>query len=148
MIPIYIILRDGQPLLPKVLDGILNQDIECCIIPITSAGGTPEENRMSNWTGIKDIVHAPYFIAMDSDVVLLHHDMIRSLIRTFKNSDCDMLGVPSRKCSIGHQLFIVKTSKFSPKLEGKCCICELTKRLNFRCLYKRIQVENDRTNLL
>lgn len=133
---IYTILKDGEALMPEVLQGILNQTIECCLIPITSTCETEEKSRAKNWNRAKELCQEDIFIGMDSDVILIDKNAIEMIIAELKKKEFDMITLPTRGLGTGHQVFAVWKNKL-PELkavEGNCTICEATTKLKYKCL--------------
>jgi len=88
MIKIFTVLKDGEVLKKEVLEGILKQSVECCLIPITSKGTNvySENNRRNNVLRAIDSNTEDYFFMIDSDVVIKNTDLIKNFFDEEKNS--------------------------------------------------------------
>ena len=65
---IFIPLGVGQTIMPEVMEGILNQNIGCSIVPITSEKTDNKKNcsgNLNNWITILELVKNKTFICMD-----------------------------------------------------------------------------------
>ena len=70
MINIFVPLKDGEALMPEVMQGILSQSLGCCIVPITSKGEERflETNKVNNLLRALSLNKTDKIILMDSDV--------------------------------------------------------------------------------
>lgn len=141
---IFIVLRDGEVLMPEVIKGIAKQTEECCIIPITSEGkaGISSEiharkNRRNNLLRAVRLAK-DYFLLMDSDVVLGDENIIKEMFDNEKNSNRKIVACTTKHemitfCKyIPHSLILIKGQEienFKKFLENvkdykDCYVCE------------------------
>jgi hypothetical protein len=99
MIPIFVPMKDGEALMPEVLQGVANQSIKCCIVPITSPGEKEyrETNRTKNLLRALHLCKSGRFILMDSDVVLGNTSMIEDMMMDEENLQREIVSVTTRK---------------------------------------------------
>jgi hypothetical protein len=116
MIPIYIPLKDGEALMPEVLQGVLSQTLGCCIIPITSKGEDRflETNKVNNLLRALSLNKTDKIILMDSDVAIGNSYMIEEMLNDKANMDKEIISVTTRKekvtqCyHVPHSLMLIK----------------------------------------
>lgn len=98
MINIFVPLKDGEALMPEVMQGVLNQSIRCCIVPITSPGDTTyrETNRTKNLLRALHLNTSDRFIFMDSDVVIGNSMMVEEMLQDKLNMDKEIISVTTR----------------------------------------------------
>lgn len=138
------ILCDGQCIMPRVMEGIISQSIECCLMPITSRRDWSKDRRFNmieNWREAFRHCDEEIFIGMDSDVVLTHPKAVETLVNRLKdNKELLMTTMPSKPYSklryfkgrIDHQLFAVRRKDFPIFEELKlsdCPICQTIKKM-------------------
>jgi hypothetical protein len=128
MITIFVPLKDGEAIMPEVMNGILSQSLGCCIVPITSKGEEKyrETNRNDNILRALALNKTDKFILMDSDVAIGNPLMIEEMLNDKANMDKEIISVTTKKenitkCShIPHSLILIKGSmltKFTDYLE-------------------------------
>jgi hypothetical protein len=128
MIPIFVPLKDGEAIMPEVMQGVLTQSLGCCIIPITSKGEVVyrETNRINNLLRALALNKTDRFILMDSDVAIGNPMMIEEMLNDKTNMDKDIISVTTKKemvtkCRhIPHSLMLIKgimLTKFVDYLE-------------------------------
>lgn len=141
-------MRNGQVIMPGVIEGICRQDIPCGLVPITSKYHELNHYRfniMANWNEAFKCHNSKIFIGMDSDVVMLSPWTIRSLIQELNlNLSVTMVTCPTKeshtpdkKGTPPHSLFAIRSDELIPilsdnKLHPSCPICILTKNLQER----------------
>ena len=116
MIPIYIPLKDGESLMPEVLQGVLSQTLGCCIVPITSPGEERflETNKINNLLRALSLNKTDKIILMDSDVAIGNPLMIEEMLNDKANMDKEIISVTTRKekvtqCyHVPHSLMLIK----------------------------------------
>jgi hypothetical protein len=128
MIPIFVPLKDGEALMPEVMQGVLSQSLGCCIIPITSPGVADykETNRINNLLRALALNKTDKFILMDSDVAIGNPLMIEEMLNDKANMEKEIISVTTKKeivpkCPhIPHSLILIKglmLAKFTNFLE-------------------------------
>ena len=157
MIPIFVPMKDGQVLMPEVMRGVLNQSLKCGIVPITSTCDqeTRETNKVSNLLRALKINSNPYFIQMDSDVVLGNELMIEEMMMDHANMGKDIVLATTRKevlnqCPYSpHSLMLLKgvqlikftdfltDIKVDPEHDNKsnCSVCRFIFGKEDSCMY-------------
>ncbi|MBW8036105.1 MAG: hypothetical protein FVQ79_10870 [Planctomycetes bacterium] len=81
MIKIYTIYKLGQTIPHKVLEGVVSQTVECCLVPITQTkGGTARLNSVNNWISALEFRTDEVFFGMDGDVVMDDPKTIEKLL--------------------------------------------------------------------
>jgi len=126
MINIFIVLRDGEVLMPEVIKGIAKQTEECCVIPITSKGKAGKSfERNSRINKKNNLLRAielakDYFLLMDSDVVLDDENIIREMFDDTKNFNRNIVAVTTKneqiktcRSFIPHSLMLLKGEEIS-----------------------------------
>jgi len=140
--------------MPEVLKGIINQSIECCLIPVGSMKGTMpiEQNRLNNWNAARELCNNPIFVGMDSDVVLVNSNAIKILINELQKNEFDMITLPTKEWETEernrtpHSVFAVWKEKF-PELKPdnrelkECVVCYAIRNLKIKCFYNLRQRE-------
>ena len=83
---IYTIHRQGETIPKLVMEGIVNQSIDCSLIPISQEeGNTPRLNSVNNWIRALEYATDEPFIGMDGDVVMDDEDTIKTLLKGVEN---------------------------------------------------------------
>lgn len=131
---VYTYLREGQSLMPEVLEGIVKQIPKCCLVPVVSDGGTIEENRCQNLNKIKNMCE-DIMVVIDSDVILVDVNAIEMVVEELKGKEFDMVSLSTAGFP-GHQIFAVWKEKFPivKPITGNCEMCEVLRLLKFKCL--------------
>ncbi len=81
MIKIFTIHKQGQTIPHKVLEGIVSQTVECCLVPISQTkGNTARLNSVNNWISALEFHTDEVFVGMDGDVVMDDPDTIAALV--------------------------------------------------------------------
>ncbi len=101
-VKIYLIHAQGQTIPQKVLAGVANQSVECCIVPITQEEGkTPRLNSINNWIRALEFRTDEIFIGMDTDVVMDDRDTIKVLLD--KTKECFMSTIRTQTVQCKHE---------------------------------------------
>lgn len=140
---IHTVMANGQTLMPRVMKGILNQSVECCLMVITSRRDWTENYRrnvIANWEEAFKHYEGNIFVGMDSDVVLTNPDAIKTLIEKMEDKEIDMAIVGSKPKStynesnpraFPHQLFAIRGGKLPSfdriKTIYMCPFCQIIK---------------------
>ena len=86
MIKIFTIHKQGQTIPHKVLEGVVSQTVECCLVPISQTkGNTARLNSVNNWISALEFHTGEVFVGMDSDVVMDDPDTIAVLLKAMKS---------------------------------------------------------------
>jgi len=81
MVKIFTIHKQGQTIPHKVLEGVVSQSVECCLVPISQTkGNTARLNSVNNWISALEFHTDEVFVGMDGDVVMDDPDTIRKLL--------------------------------------------------------------------
>lgn len=165
--PIHIFtpLKNGTALMPEVLQGIYTQSIPCILFPISSDGTSDhsEENKRINMLKALELNVKPYFLLMDSDVVLGYPNIIEELFDNERNMHCDIRTLAAKdedfsKKPIAHSVTLFLGNK--PKLlkeflttlvlkneKTHCPICDFLKRHQTITLKNSLITEISRVDL-
>lgn len=125
---IHTILSHGECLMPQVLEGILNQSVPCCLMPITSTrdwNNHRRKNMIENWRESFHYSDGDIYIGMDSDVVLKDTRAIEVLLERIKNNDIVMIASKTNHQASYHGFFAVRKNNFLEfeEVYDKCPIC-------------------------
>jgi hypothetical protein len=109
MVKIFTIHKQGQTIPHKVLEGVVSQTVECCLVPISQTkGDTARLNSVNNWISALEFHTDEVFIGMDGDVVMDDPDTIAKLLEAMK-SDTFMATVRTQiiqhRSKMAHALF-------------------------------------------
>ena len=135
MINIYTIYKLGQTMPHKVLEGVVSQTMECCLVPITQTkGNTARLNSLNNWISALEFRTDEVFVGMDGDVVMDDPDTIARLLEAMK-SDVFMATIRTQiiqhRSKMAHALFACSEPKVLRKelisvrknWTGRCSMC-------------------------
>lgn len=130
---IHTILRNGQCLMPEVMQGVL--DNNCILMPTTSNSNYPNphdrQNMIDNWNEAFRYCDK-YFIGIDSDVVL-EKNLIESMMQLFDNSDMVIAKIKKKGTLRGHSVFVASKKVIDSIkiyfLDGHCPTCNWVKRI-------------------
>ncbi len=128
MLTIHTILAHGECLMPEVLEGVLKQTVECCLMPITSERDWKfhrRKNMIANWREAYHYYDGEVFIGFDSDVVLSNPKAVETLLERIKDNDMVTIATKTNHRKVFHSLFAVKKGSFLEFSDNydSCPIC-------------------------